>query len=656
MSDTTYIDYVQPAVSAEWLNEINDHVWHDTPVNGATVHMASTIAVTPFDDIAATDVQAALNEINDKIPPSDPIDASEVSYTPEGTGAVTTTVQSKLRDVVNAKNYGFDVSGTANTNRDAVLAAHAIANGRPVVIDAPTDFAMSALTFSNTALNLVFQGTGRVLKTSGTSHVLNIANQYTAVQEVSAFNIVSLVIDGSSATVTRLAVADTSAYQRGDVVRVVSDDEDPAAAKVNRRRGESAVVAEVDVSFIYLAGRLEDFGLYLTNPRVGKISTLPVEIVGLKVLSHFEHTSGLFSLSGLYKPKIEIQVENHGQIAINANGCYHGEWYVSGSGKGDSSGSLGYLVNDISGEGNVFVRPFGKFWRHVLTTNHNDVDAGSESIHRFGATRNHTVLYGVAESSQGTPWDEHEGARRSVWVGCSAKSNIWNSRTSNTAFQARGKNARIVNPTVDETYDACLLIGATASGKIVVDGGNIATLPISAVYELNNLDCVELNNVECSVRTAQWLLSSDVPIDVYVNGGRYGYTALSATAAQIVNAFGGTRWFLNNPEFFVDGNPAVSPTGFRFVRMSSSGTGAPAVYGNFKARRKSNVSVAHITRSENAAAIALLKVLWIGGTFPPITTGTFALNKYTVQDINTPTNSTHNLVDLADYLTKIAYF
>ena len=34
MSDTTYVDYVAPAVSAEWLNEINDHVWHDTPVIG----------------------------------------------------------------------------------------------------------------------------------------------------------------------------------------------------------------------------------------------------------------------------------------------------------------------------------------------------------------------------------------------------------------------------------------------------------------------------------------------------------------------------------------------------------------------------------------------------------------------------------------------
>ena len=64
MSDTTYVDYTTPAVNAAWLNEINDHVWHDTPVIGTTVH-----------------------------------DASKIAYLPDGISAVPTTVRSKLRSL-----------------------------------------------------------------------------------------------------------------------------------------------------------------------------------------------------------------------------------------------------------------------------------------------------------------------------------------------------------------------------------------------------------------------------------------------------------------------------------------------------------------------------------------------------------------------------
>ena len=54
MSNTTYVDYTTPTVNAAWLNEINDHVWHNTPVMGVTVHDASVIKNTPARTIAST--------------------------------------------------------------------------------------------------------------------------------------------------------------------------------------------------------------------------------------------------------------------------------------------------------------------------------------------------------------------------------------------------------------------------------------------------------------------------------------------------------------------------------------------------------------------------------------------------------------------------
>lgn len=64
MADTTFVDR-ETTIEADWLNEVNDHVWSDTPVGARTgVHDASAITVTPTGGIAATDVQAALAELD----------------------------------------------------------------------------------------------------------------------------------------------------------------------------------------------------------------------------------------------------------------------------------------------------------------------------------------------------------------------------------------------------------------------------------------------------------------------------------------------------------------------------------------------------------------------------------------------------------------
>ncbi len=96
MSDTTFYDGAT-IIMADWLNEVNDHVHSSTPISPAvTVHPASVIANTPAGGIAATTVQAALNELDtDKVPLN-------------GTGATGT--------------WAINVSGNAAT---ATLAANA---------------------------------------------------------------------------------------------------------------------------------------------------------------------------------------------------------------------------------------------------------------------------------------------------------------------------------------------------------------------------------------------------------------------------------------------------------------------------------------------------------------------------------------------------
>jgi len=108
MSDTTYIDYTQPAVNAAWLNEINDHVWHDTPVAGTTVHTAAAIKNIPSGTLVSTDVQAAINELD-----------VNNTFIQAGTGATSRTPQNKMRERVSAEDFylASDPDSTAMLQR-----------------------------------------------------------------------------------------------------------------------------------------------------------------------------------------------------------------------------------------------------------------------------------------------------------------------------------------------------------------------------------------------------------------------------------------------------------------------------------------------------------------------------------------------------------
>ncbi len=86
MADTTFT--TGTIITSNWLNEVNDHLYHDTPVSGTAVHTSDAI-----------------------------------SFLQDGTGASTSvTVQDKLREVVSVLDFGADNTG-ATDSRTAVQAA-----------------------------------------------------------------------------------------------------------------------------------------------------------------------------------------------------------------------------------------------------------------------------------------------------------------------------------------------------------------------------------------------------------------------------------------------------------------------------------------------------------------------------------------------------
>ena len=76
---------------------------------------ANNVGYTPFSWIAATNVQAALNEVATDVSATDGVSGSNlVGYKPAGTGAVATTVQAKLRENVSVKDFGAVGNGIAD--------------------------------------------------------------------------------------------------------------------------------------------------------------------------------------------------------------------------------------------------------------------------------------------------------------------------------------------------------------------------------------------------------------------------------------------------------------------------------------------------------------------------------------------------------------
>jgi parallel beta-helix repeat protein len=182
MSDTTYIDYVQPAVNAEWLNEINDHVWHDTPVAGAVVHSATAIGNTPAGTIAATNVQAAINELNTDAQAITTSGGSAlVGFIQAGAGVIPRTMQDKARESFSVFDFGAIGNGVANDTAALQAAINAGAGNTLDFLDGFSFLINASLTLitnsSYVGKSIIKQQTGAaitggILTGSGLSNVV----------------------------------------------------------------------------------------------------------------------------------------------------------------------------------------------------------------------------------------------------------------------------------------------------------------------------------------------------------------------------------------------------------------------------------------------------------------------------------------------------
>lgn len=548
-----------------------------------------------------------------------------------------------------AADFGFRADGTAAANMQAVTAALTAAAGRPVTVTAAADFLMDRVQIPpGLAVDLRFAGPGRLDKRDG-GGALTGGNDYVALQPIRTFDMGGAKIDGTQNMLPRLTVPDSTAYARGDVVRIVSDDVDPEAdSDPVRFIGECAIVAATAPGAIYLAGPLEDAGRYLTNPRIGRLPRVAFSLQGLRIISDLSSKAVLANLWGLIGARIEMTAENHGRIVLGLGGCVGCDVHLDASGKGDGSGSLGYGVNETAGWGNHVIAPRGRFLRHLVTTNFPSATGNEGKLRYYGATRDLLVTDGIAWSSQGTPFDTHPGCRRTRFVNCASHGALRNKSSASCAVQIRGQDVTVEGLYADASHVAAIRFSANAAGIATIRGLR-AQCP---AFELSP------NSRETGVRLSDiWLIDADVSVEnapsvledlgsavsIHVQGGRLAMTAPATDYAQILSARGQGIWDLDDVEMVFGPGPARD---LRFIRAADMAQ----VTGHAAMRITGKAAVRYVWLADGGTPVLMMKALWRQGPRPaPPLGGSWQQAYYAISDLTDLAGGATNVPDFATW-------
>jgi hypothetical protein len=160
--------------------------------NFTAVGLASNIANVPAGTIVATTVQGAINEIVSDTAASS--GSSLVGFLQSGTGAVATTVQTKLRESVSVKDFGAVGNGTTDDTAAITAAIAAAGVGGNILVPA----GMNCLVSSE----VTFSVAGQQLSARGAKFTKAASFTGTCVIRVSAINVLlnGLEIEGTDQT------------------------------------------------------------------------------------------------------------------------------------------------------------------------------------------------------------------------------------------------------------------------------------------------------------------------------------------------------------------------------------------------------------------------------------------------------------------------
>lgn len=288
--------------------------------------------------------------------------------------------------------------------------------------------------------------------------VFNVKHDFLNIVSVTSINEVTEDYSEGTASgirVSRLNVSNASQYNKGDVVKIVSDDiisgTDPA---LSQRNGVFSKVGRVSGNQIFLTEVLEN--IFFTNVRVARINkNLFCSISGLnfKAVQNFNGTwrQPAILLDGIYKPCVKrINCDFWYGEFLSFRGCY-----VAKS-KNVSAENLltnaenrwyGYAVVERGCANGRHIRTIGDIVRHVYTTGSSEVSENSENISGYGRTIGTKVIEGLGINCTSDSFNTHPDAKDIHFINCHSVFSIRGRHGTNWHFELRGIDCQVINCT-----------------------------------------------------------------------------------------------------------------------------------------------------------------------------------------------------------------
>lgn len=307
----------------------------------------------------------------------------------------------------------------------------------------PGQYKVGDVGLMHSGKSIYIDAPGVTLVQNANVDVLTLIGEHDALLSVSSLT--PTVFDfqegnGIPGVVMELSVAPS--WSRGDVVKVVADDEIPGARPTNtaskNRVGQFFIVHSVSGTTVTLSGELHD--PFTTNIRVARVVKHTAKIDGLRIESNdpANYTAAGIKLVGLFAPEVDVTFGLMPSADLWVQSCYrHSVKLVADGGNiAPAAGKYTYAAFDVGGECGQYDINAG-YVRHAYDDGATITPADSPSLWDYGRSAGHHVT-GVAHATLSTAWSTHTQSRDVTFFNCEA----WDSPI---AFALRGRNHNILN-------------------------------------------------------------------------------------------------------------------------------------------------------------------------------------------------------------------